>query len=67
MLKSEGCKFAPNAFEGGKAHNFQILRENYNKRLDVRDQKDGVVNDRSASYSMLFCTQCGESREIKVH
>jgi hypothetical protein len=63
ILKSEGCKLAP---EGSKAHAFRILRHNYNKRLDVREQREGVVNDRSSSFAMLFCTQCGQEKEIKV-
>lgn len=63
VFKTEGCPLAP---EGSKAHAFRILRANYNKRLDPRDQKEGVVNDRSASYASLYCSQCGESKEIKV-
>lgn len=63
VFKSEGCPLAP---EGSKAHAFRILRANYNKRLDPKEQRDGVVNDRSASFACLYCTQCGEHKEIKV-
>lgn len=59
------CKFAPNAGEGGKAHNYQIARADFYKKFP--ETPSGPIGyDKSKMFSVLFCSQCGASKEIQV-
>lgn len=59
------CRFAPNASEGGKAHNYQIARADYYKKHP--ESASGPQGfDKSKMFTALYCTQCGASKEIQV-
>ena len=44
-------------------HNFQIAKHNYYK-LNCAPHAFGRIYDLSRTYSTLFCTKCGETKEI---
>lgn len=44
-------------------HNFQIARRDYYKP-DGGQNTFGRTYDQSRTYSTLFCTKCGETKEI---
>lgn len=61
-ISTDGCKFPP---EGSSSHHYEIARAEYRKK---RNERDGVteVYDHTKLYSMLFCSQCGATKEIEV-
>jgi len=45
-------------------HNYEKGREDYYK-LDGNRNGFGRTYDQSVGYTMLFCTKCGETKEIR--
>lgn len=45
-------------------HNYQIAKENYYKPTGEKGALGIMTYKQDISYSMLFCTKCGETKEI---
>lgn len=48
---------------GKRDHSFTVMRADYFKESG-RSNALGPIYDQSASYSMLYCTKCGDTKEV---